>query len=76
MSDKDVDGTALTRRQSPFDVNQRVGDITGPDAAARRAAAIASARRNFHEPEAAPTERLDRIPWGEAKGWRVTYPTV
>ena len=68
--------TALTPRQSLLDVNQRVGDITGPDAAARRAAALASARMNFHEPDAAHTERLNRILWGEAKGWRVKYPTV
>ncbi|MCC7051898.1 MAG: bifunctional YncE family protein/alkaline phosphatase family protein [Gemmatimonadaceae bacterium] len=63
-------------RQSLYDVNLRVGEITGPDAAARRAAAVASARMNFREPDAAPTERLNRILWAESKGWRVPYPEV
>ena len=68
--------TALTPKQSLFETNARVGAITGPDAAARKAAALASARMNFHDPDAAPTERLNRILWGEAKGWRVKYPEV
>ena len=68
--------TALQPRQSLYDVNVRVGAITGPDAAARRAAALASARMNFRDPDAAPTERLNRILWAESKGWRVPYPAV
>ena len=68
--------TALTPQQSLFETNARVGAITGPDAAARKAAALASARMNFHDPDAAPTERLNRILWGEAKGWKTKYPQV
>jgi hypothetical protein len=68
--------TALVPRQSLYEVNQRVGSITGPDAAARRAAALASARMNFSDPDAAPSERLNRILWHDARGWRVPYPEV
>ena len=68
--------TALVPRQSLFETNVKVGAITGPDATARRNAALASARMNFHEPDAAPTERLNRILWGDAKGWKVPYPSV
>lgn len=72
----DTPYTALTPAQSLFETNLRVGEITGPDAAARKRAALASARMNFHDPDAAPTERLNRILWGAAKGWRVPYPEV
>ncbi|HTI03908.1 MAG TPA: hypothetical protein VL549_01215 [Gemmatimonadales bacterium] len=68
--------TALEPKQSLFEVNQRVGAITGPDSAARRSAALASARMNFHEPDAAPSERVNRILWHEARGWNVPYPAV
>ncbi len=68
--------TALVPRQSIYETNVKVGAITGPDAAARRTAALASARMNFKDPDAAPTEKLNRILWGEAKGWRTKYPTV
>ena len=68
--------TALTPKQSLFETNVRVGDISGPDAAARKAAAIASARMNFHDPDAAPTERLNRILWGASRGWKTPYPAV
>ena len=68
--------TALTPKQSLFETNVKVGAIKGLDAPARRAAALASARMNFHDPDAAPTERLNRILWGEAKGWSKKYPEV
>jgi hypothetical protein len=68
--------TALLPKQSLFETNVRVGDITGPDAAARKAAALASGRMNFHDPDAAPTERLNRILWGASKGWKTKYPEV
>ena len=41
-----------------------------------RAAALASARMNFHEPDAAPTGTLNQILWADAKGWSVPYPGV
>jgi hypothetical protein len=68
--------TARVPRQSLYETNRRVGAITGPNATERRAAALASGRMNFREPDAAPTERLNRILWNDAKGWRVPYPTV
>jgi YVTN family beta-propeller protein len=67
---------AVVPRQSLYDVNQQVGAITGPRAAERRRAALASARMNFHDPDAAPTERLNRILWHDARGWGTPYPGV
>jgi YVTN family beta-propeller protein len=68
--------TALVPQQSLFEVNQRVGSITGPHAAERRRAALASSRMNFRDPDAAPSERLNRILWHDARGWGVPYPEV
>ena len=68
--------TAIVPPQSLYDVNQRVGAITGPHAAARRLAARASARMLFDEPDAAPSERLNRILWHDARGWATPYPAV
>jgi YVTN family beta-propeller protein len=68
--------TSVTPRQSIYDVNQRVGAITGADADARRKATIASGKMNFREPDAAPTELLNRILWHDARGWSVPYPTI
>lgn len=68
--------TGLTPPQSIYDVNQRVGAITGPDAEARRKATAASGKMNFHEPDAAPTELLNRILWHDARGWNVPYPKI
>jgi YVTN family beta-propeller protein len=67
---------ALTPAQSLYDVNQRVGAITGPDAVARRRATLASGRMNFRVPDAAPSDALNRILWHDARGWTVPYPTV
>ena len=30
----------------------------------------------FDVPDAAPTDRLNRIVWGQIKGWDVPYPGV
>src|SRR5258705_309830 len=68
--------TALMPRQSLYEVNQQVGSITGPRAAQRRPAALASARMNFREPDAAPSELLNRILWHDARGWGAPYPEV
>ena len=68
--------TAIQPQQSLFEVNQRVGAITGPHAAERRQAALASARMNFREPDEAPSERLNRILWHDARGWDLPYPAV
>jgi len=39
-------------------------------------AARASARMRFDVPDAAPSERLNRILWHDARGWRNPYPAV
>jgi DNA-binding beta-propeller fold protein YncE len=68
--------TALAPAQSLFDKNLRVGAITGPFAAERRRAALASARMRFDEPDAAPSDALNRILWHDAKGWGTAFPGV
>ncbi len=68
--------TARIPAQSLYETNRKVSELNGPNAAARRSAAVASARMNFREPDAAPTERLNRILWNDAKGWNVPYPSV
>jgi YVTN family beta-propeller protein len=67
---------ALVPKQSLYEVNVRVGAITGPHAAARRTAAAASARMRFDTPDVAPSERLNRILWHDARGWGTPYPGV
>jgi hypothetical protein len=68
--------TALVPKQSLLDKNKRVGAITGPDAALRRKAALASARMMFDGPDEAPSEALNRILWHDVKGFKTPYPTV
>jgi hypothetical protein len=68
--------SAVTPKQSLYEVNQRVGMINGPDAAARTKATVASGKMNFREPDAAPTELLNRILWHDARGWTTPYPTI
>jgi hypothetical protein len=68
--------TALVPAQSIYEMNERVGSIRGPHAAERRKAALASMRMKFGEPDAAPTERLNRILWHDARGWGTPYPEV
>ncbi|MEP6622522.1 MAG: alkaline phosphatase family protein, partial [bacterium] len=67
---------ALVPAQSIYETNVRVGDIKGPHAVERRRAALASLRMKFDEPDAAPTEKLNRILWHEARGWNTPYPAV
>ena len=68
--------SAIEPRQSLLEKNLRVGAITGENAAARKRAALASSRMNFREPDAAPSEALNRILWHEARGWKTPYPAV
>ncbi|MDE3152940.1 MAG: bifunctional YncE family protein/alkaline phosphatase family protein [Gemmatimonadota bacterium] len=64
--------TAIVPRQSLYDVNPRVGQLTGP----ARAGALASSRMIFDVPDAAPSDELNRILWHDARGWRTPYPGV
>ena len=57
-------------RQSLWDLNPEVKSLRGP----ARAAALASSRMRFDAPDAAPTERLNRILWGVVRGWKTPYP--
>jgi hypothetical protein len=68
--------SALQPTVSLLEKNQRTGSITGPNAAARRSAALASSRMRFNEPDAAPSEALNRILWHDARGWSKPYPGV
>jgi hypothetical protein len=68
--------TALVPKQSLYDVNVKLGAITGPYAKERREAALQSAKMDFSEPDEAPSDLLNKILWHEAKGWGVKYPGV
>ena len=57
-------------RQSLWDLNPEVKTLRGP----ARSAAIASRSMRFDAPDAAPTERLNRILWGLVRGWQTPYP--
>jgi YVTN family beta-propeller protein len=67
---------ATEPRQSIYETNQRVGAIRGVHAAERRNATLASMRMRFDEPDAAPSDQLNRILWHDARGWTTRYPAV
>ena len=67
---------AIVPKQSLYETNLKTGAINGANAIDRRSAATASARMNFRDPDAAPTELLNRILWHDAMGWSVKYPVV
>ncbi|HEY7233436.1 MAG TPA: bifunctional YncE family protein/alkaline phosphatase family protein [Gemmatimonadaceae bacterium] len=68
--------TAAPATQRLDETNARVSEIRGPDAAARRRAALASLRMRFDGPDEAPSDALNRILWHTARGWRAPYPAV
>jgi hypothetical protein len=63
-------------KQSLFEKNVRVGMITGPHAADRKRAALASDKMNFDDPDQAPSDLLNRILWGDVRGWGTPYPAI
>lgn len=63
---------AVTPPQSIFEVNPAASRLRG----AARAAALASERMDFAEPDAAPTDQLNRILWHDARGWGTPYPAT
>lgn len=67
---------AVAPRQRLDEINARVSEIHGPDAAARRRAALASSRMRFDGPDEAPSDALNRILWHTSRGWRSRYPAV
>ncbi|MEO8660457.1 MAG: bifunctional YncE family protein/alkaline phosphatase family protein, partial [Bryobacteraceae bacterium] len=62
----------VTPKQPIDEMNPPVQALRGP---ARRAA-LDSARMNFSIPDAAPSNRLNRILWGSVKGWQTPYPAT
>jgi YVTN family beta-propeller protein len=62
--------TAVQAKQDLFEVNPAATALSGP----ARSAALASARMKWSVPDAAPTERVNRILWGMIKGWSTPYP--
>jgi DNA-binding beta-propeller fold protein YncE len=64
--------TAIEPAQSLYEVNPRPNQVRG----AQRDAAVASAKMNFDIPDAAPSDRLNRILWSDARGWNTAYPGV
>jgi len=62
--------TAQQPKQSIFELNPKLNQMTGP----LRDAARASMKMRFDVPDAAPTERLNRIVWGLVQGWNRPYP--
>jgi YVTN family beta-propeller protein len=62
--------TAVQPKQDLFELNPPARALSGP----ARAAAKDSAKMKWSMPDAAPTERLNRILWGAIKGWSVPYP--
>ena len=62
--------TALTPRQDLFAVNPSASALKGE----AKQGALASARFKWSEPDAAPSDRLNRILWHTVRGWNVPYP--
>jgi YVTN family beta-propeller protein len=62
--------TAVDPVTSLFDQNPPTQALNGSS----KQAAIASSRMRFDIPDAAPTERLNRILWHTVRGWDVPYP--
>lgn len=62
--------TAELPQQDLFVTNPRASALNGK----ARQAALDSARMKFDVPDAAPTERLNRIVWGQVMGWDKPYP--
>lgn len=61
---------ALPATHDLFELNPPASALRGVE----REGALASARMNWSVPDAVPTEKLNRILWGQIKGWRVPYP--
>jgi hypothetical protein len=62
--------TALKPTHDLFEVNPPATALSGP----ARSGALASARMNWTQPDAAPTEKVNRILWGTIRGWNTAYP--
>lgn len=63
---------AVEPKQSLYEMNPPLTSLRGQ----ARLDAMASMRMRFDVPDAAPTERLNRIVWRQVRGNRVPYPKV
>ncbi len=63
---------AVKPKQSLHDVNPALKALRGP----AREAARASARMRWDVPDAAPSDRLNRILWHSTRGWETPFPGV
>jgi YVTN family beta-propeller protein len=61
---------AVTPQQPLDELNPPLQTLKGP----ARQAAWASMKMNFNLPDAAPTDKLNRILWRQARGWHTPYP--
>ena len=68
----DTPYTAVVPKQSLDELNPPATVLRGE----ARKAAVASAKMRFEVPDAAPTDRLNRILWHDVRGWDVPYPGV
>jgi hypothetical protein len=59
-------------KQSLFERNPSVQALRGR----ARQAALASLKMRFEVPDAAPSDKLNRILWGQVRGWSAPYPKV
>ena len=66
--------TAFEPQISLLDENPKPASIQGRYARERRWAAVASARMMLDSPDEAPSERLNRILWHDARGWDKPFP--
>ncbi|HUR59595.1 MAG TPA: bifunctional YncE family protein/alkaline phosphatase family protein, partial [Opitutaceae bacterium] len=64
--------SAVEPKQSLDEVSPETKKLAGE----QRKAALASARMKFDTPDAAPTDKLNRILWHDVRGWNVAYPGV
>ncbi len=64
--------SAVTPKQDLFETNPPLKALSGP----ARLGARQSAAMNWSAPDAAPTEKLNRILWGSIMGWKRPYPSI
>jgi DNA-binding beta-propeller fold protein YncE len=68
--------SALVPAQSLAETNPSPASMRGAFVKERRAAAVASSRMRFDEPDAAPSDALNRILWHDARGYDTKFPGV
>jgi hypothetical protein len=64
--------TAEVPAQSIYEQNPPLNRLRGP----AKKAARDSMRMNFRIPDAAPTEKVNRMIWASVRGWDVPYPAA